>query len=372
MSDFRPYDDGWLSSFNPPIPEVYGDALTYLQQIKNLYKFVNEQVHHIKERLNWLEKNVENIAHEAGTQAAQEQLDFFSSELKRIENNLNNLILQNIADHNDLRSDYTAKYSQAVSIARNALWLVKDLERTLPKKISDLMDDYKAIVEGRIDAFEILLNAEVEKNASQDRSIANISSNFLQFKRHINEILSTELERIESEIDEKISLANADNLIVTSALTGKPVTLSTALAELVGGGYSMPITCSDFDGLNMTCDEFDQLMLTCSQFDTFGYLIFFKDLNFDPINDIIKKEIDKIQIEIDNLRNIKWLSALSEVPMNPYEAYQELANYAISQHFNRILCSDFDNLQITCSDFDNKQIRCSTFDLSGGNINWIS
>lgn len=370
MSDFRPYEDGWLSSFNPPIPEVYGDALTYLQQIKNLYKFVKEQVHHIKERLNWLEKNVENIAYEAGTQAAQEQLDFFSLELKRIESKLNNLILENIADHNEIRSYYTSKFNQSMSIAREALWLVKDLERTLPKKISDLMDDYKVIVDGRIDAFEILLNAEVEKNSSQDQAISNLCSNFLEFKRHINEILSTELERIESEIDEKIAITNADNLIVTSALTGKPVTLSTALAELVGGGYSMPITCSDFDGLNITCDEFDQRMLTCSQFDTLGYLIFFKDLYFEPIHDIIKEEIEKVNTRIDDLKNTKWISALSEVSMTPLQAYQELANYVISQHFNRLLCSDFDNLQISCSDFDNKYIKCLSFDISGGNINW--
>lgn len=366
----RKYTEGWLESFNPPIPEVYGDAVTYLEQIKNLYKFVTESVHHITERLRWLEANIVDIAETSGRDAALKELQIIVDELNSIDKVLKSHIALNQKEHIQMRNEYTSEYGRAIALSQEAFNKISELEENIESIISEQVHIQYGSFQAALRTMQYTID---NLNQTVHRSlqwIARLDNELLVFKKHIEDQFEKESEDLTAFIIDQIERTNADSLIVKNPLTGKPDSLTDVLQALVGGGSGLPIRASDFDNLHITCEEFDRMQITCSMFDQYAYLIFFKDLNFPPIYDKINSVEVNLQKQIDEINETKWLSILSDSYLSPEKCYEELAAYVLANHSNRIACQSFDELKIPCDEFDKKLIPCVQFDWSGGNIAW--
>lgn len=371
MSDFyKPYEDGWLDSFNPPIPEVYGEAVTYLQQIKRLYKYVKDNVCSIRQRLKWLEINISSIASKEGREAALKELQNIIVDLNILSKKVEKQISLNATEHIQMRNEYTKEYNTLLCFANKTAGRVNEIEENLERMVAEAVEDQRAWLQIQLHHMEGLIESLSSQLHFVTQQTASLRNEMLIFKRHINSIIETEFEKISKEIDEKIARANADALIVTSPISGKPTTLREALSELVESATYFPNTCSDFDSLEITCSDFDSKNLTCSVFDQFAYFIFFKDLNFPDFFDIIETVNNNLQGQIDEIKETKWISLVTEKFLTPQECYEELATYVLSQHSNRITCVNFDEKNVSCAIFDDKLIHCVNFDWSAGNIDW--
>lgn len=370
MKDKEKYSPGWLDSFNPPIPEVYGDAITYLEQIKNLYNYVKEKFKQLSERLKWLELNIDEIAKEAGEKAALEQLEYINSELQKISEKISYFNTINLTDHNQMRNEYTSEFGRAVSLAYQSLGKVEEIEAGIDEKVNSSVQNYYAPFRMEINRLDRSMSLLDQSFVVLGRRFDRLNTEYLEFKDHIFSLFYQQIDKMEKEIDEKISLTNADNLIVTSAVTGKPVTLNKALQELLGQTNVLPLKCGDFDKMMITTHKFDNRKFTARMFDSYAYLLFYKELTFPDFYSIIKSEVEKLQEQIDTINNTKWFSIISERFTSPLTAYNELATYVLSQHSNRMTSGDFDNLQLTVNSFDKRKILVSLFDWSSANISW--
>lgn len=367
-TDYKPYEAGWLDSFTPPIPEIYGEAVSYLQQIKKLYLYVKENVHQMKERLHWLEQNVEKIGSEAGRKVALQELQYLTNELNRLDELMGNRYVYLQQQMMQMRSEYTSEYNRAYYLIHQNEQKITDVENQIPGIVHEEVSEQLLSLQVQIRTLENLVHSLKEQVHGLTMRWGELNADFLAFKLDIRQIIEKEFERVEQEIEEQISRTNADSLLVTSALTGKTVTLKAALQELVGQSNFYPIKCSEFDNMKLTVEEFDGLYVTANMFDSYSGLIFFEQLHYPTYYDILDYVRKTLQDQIDEINNTTWFSVLSDRYLSPYMCYKELAEYVISQHSNRISAADFDQKNILVSDFDKKLVPVVTFDLSGGNI----
>lgn len=364
-TDFKPYEADWLDSFTPPIPEIYGEAVSYLQQIRKLYIYVKESVRRLTERLKWLEQNIFQISSEAGKKAALEQLSYINSELNHLSDLLNYRYTYITTEMRMMRQEYTQEYNRSYALSRRALAKSEEIENNLPFMVSEEVKNHMFAIKLQIDTLSRTVSTLDSQVLHLNRLFMRLEGNFLQFKLDVHSIIAKDFKRLEDMIEDQIAHTNANSLLVTSAITGKTVTLKTALDELVRQDSFFQLRASDFDGMKKTVHTFDKMYNTAHMFDSYGGLIFFQELNFPPVYDTIESVKNELQQQIDKINDTAWWSPISLSYLSPYMCYQELVEFVLSRTALRKKVTDFDLEQFSVLYFDSQHITAKAFDVSG-------
>lgn len=215
----------WGDRFNPPLPTVFDDALSYSQQMSVLYKTVCET-------LEWMKQHKSDVLADARLQTEKmlneydkqfdAKFDAVYAKIKSVKQHLENEIsLTNSTVENNHR------YSQHQ---------ISNLNKSMAQlntQLSDLTQSYRSLTDGN------------EK-----------------FKRFIQKILDDFIDAYAKILEENLASANGDRLIVYNPVTGNSTVLKQALNDIYGYRAEYGITVSELGRLAFTVKGIADLQFT--------------------------------------------------------------------------------------------------------------
>lgn len=356
-------DCGWLDAFNPNIPTGITDAMSYVKQLECCYKKMRDVLCEVKKlytKFGYYDDTIDNLYNDVNAHIKTE----VAKQLSPIESDITDRIDDFITANNEW-ADRLAKSiaSWQASVQQNLTQQIQfvdsDLQNLREAHNRDIrnLDDKIALYGLAIEQ----VNTELSKDIADTRVlIANLDTEFLKFKMHVDNQLAQRLKSMEDKLDAQISRANGDLLIVTDPTTGQQVSLKDALNSLIDAGTPYPITYQQYNAMGITYQDYNDRQIPFWQYNNWGGLVFLHDAQVKPETDKLWDSVYGLwsQVQrIDNrLYNKDWFSPVNGQMSSLEDMFTQLFNYMQDMGEAGISIARYESYNLTMQDYEDKTI----------------
>lgn len=354
---------GWLDAFNPNIPTGITDAMSYVQQLERCYKKMRDVLCEVKKlyaKFGYYDDTIDNLYKDADSHIKAE----VAKQLSPFESDINDRIDDFITANNEwadrlAKSITSWQASMQQNLTQQIQFIGADLQNLREAHNRDIsgLDDKIALYGLAIEQ----VNSTLSKDIADTRAlIANLETEFLKFKMHVDNQLAQRLKSMEDKLDAQIARANGDLLIVTDPTTGQLASLKDALNSLVDAGTPYPITYQQYNSIGITCQDYNARHIPYWQYNNWGGLVFLRDTQIKPEVDPIWESLNQAWDSISSLERAindkAWLSPVNGQMSSLADMFAQLFNYMQDMGEAGINIARYESYNLTMADYQNKSI----------------
>lgn len=383
----------WTEPFNPVLPTVESDDLTYYEFVKKIFYHYHELVKTLEsvfrgidsrfedneKDLEFLRKKVEELNqkwllhHDRILEQAMEYTD------KR------NVVLKNYIDHevteltNSLDSFFKT-LSQRDTENFNAL--MRRIEENTAmlsiavKQVDDKLGPLKSELQTYTNKAFHIANIKLHEHIKvADSQFAEMSGEILILESKMNALklqIINMYDALDSKLTEQIAEAleelknqvadiNGNDILVTDPTTGKSNNLRNTLANVYSGLWWAKITAKDYDAMKLNASAYDSRKITAIDFDTHARFIFFDELYLKKWWEALKEyqaEYIRGMQELNEKLTMRnpitgRISDLKDVIYDILDKLHNEWNYT---------ANEYDHLKSTAGRFDGSKITAFEYD----------
>lgn len=304
--------------WTPILPTVFSESLSYLEQLSQFSKKLNELI----TNFNKFAGEYENYV--------QEQLKPYQSQLDALEERLNTVV-QEINDNFDIfKIEVNAKVD-----AQNET--IDKLRADTNEKI----DDYKSEIFDKLSETqqEIYTHVEAELLRLKTDITTQVSLQLSFLRRLIDQHDKQVLSIVDAKLIEFLGKIPTGTQLVINPTSGTIDTLQQTLYDMYDYYRTEGLTAQEYDEQGLTAEEYDLLGLTAYEYDFYSKRVIVVDERFymfDPFNGAFKL-ISSVVSELADLH--KGNSAFT--------------------------AEEYDALNITAETYDSKELSAYSYDWQG-------
>lgn len=297
----------WTQPFNPPLPTVMADELSYYEFVKKIfyhYKGLQDAVKQAFTEAGNLILANEQAIRELEVRFAGHQDTLLKISREYTDSLFNRAIAGQVemdvrlnrkidSNFKALSTQMTANYNYTLSIITENYRKLEGLIQNVDAKLAPLKQELKAYTDAQL----IPLHDEIKKHKAEvdaeisllytdiDRIALEIDkfyARFIVFQTDVRKEVKEELEKAVEELKHQCAQLNGNAILVTSPVTGKLTSLYTTLVEIYSGLWWARITATEYDSMKLTAAAYDSRKIKALDYDTHARFIFFRELYMMP------------------------------------------------------------------------------------------
>lgn len=304
--------------WTPILPTVFSESLSYLEQLSQFSKKLNELI----KSYNKFAGDYENYV--------QEQLKPYQSQLDALEERLNTVV-QEVNDNFDI---FKVEINAKVDAQNEAI-------DKLRADTNEKIDDYKSEIFDKLNETqqEIYTHVEAELLRLKTDITTQVSLQLSFLRRLIDQHDKQVLSIVDAKLIEFLGKIPTGTQLVINPTSGTIDTLQQTLYDMYDYYRTEGLTAQEYDEQKLTAEEYDSKGLTAYEYDFYSKRIMVVDERFymfDPFNGTFKL-ISSVVSELADLH--KGDSALT--------------------------AEEYDALNITAELYDSKELSAYSYDWQG-------
>lgn len=355
---------GWLDAFNPNIPTGITDAMSYEQQLERCYKKMHEvlcAVRSLYAKFGYYDETIDALYKDVDAHIKTE----VAKQLSPFEADITDRIDDFITANNNWADSLTKSLSQwQATTQQNLTQQIQFVDSDLQNLRAAHNRDIRSL-NGKLDLYGLAIeqiNSTLSKDIADTRAlIANMETEFLKFKVHVDNQLAQRLKEMEDKLDAQIARANGDMLIVTDPTTGQQTSLKDALNSLVDAGTPYPITYQQYNAMGTTYQDYNARQIPFWQYNNWAGLLFLSDTQVKPETDRLWDSVYGLwsQVQrIDNrLYNKDWFSPVNGQMSTLEDLFAQLFNYMQDMGEAGINIARYASYNLTMQDYEAKSTK---------------
>lgn len=339
----------WTQPFNPVIPTVYDDNLSYYEFVKKIFLHmqefqveVNKEFEKVYEKFNEMEGEI----FQRCKNYVDNEIKKFGDEVLRLNEKIEILIFELNKKINSVKNELELKIMEEYG---DILDRMTEEDLKLSQKIVELSmkeaEDYN----------DILIKF-IELNTSVYTEINNLSDN-----------IDSRFENIMSLIENKINQTTGDKIIVKNPVTGLYETLNKTLNDIYFSFRFGSISAKEYDSLKLSAKEYDDYHISAYDYDNYARFIFFEKLYLHAL----WSHIDEIEIKFEKLKKYVDDSLLMR---NPLSGEKEVIKEVIFDIVNKLhrdgalSAKEYDLKELSAKIYDESELSALNYDFNAKNL----
>lgn len=304
--------------WTPILPTVFSESLSYLEQLSQFSKKLNELI----TNFNKFAGEYENYV--------QEQLKPYQSQLDALQERLNTVV-QEINDNFDI---FKVEINTKVNAQNEAI-------DKLRSDTNEKIDNYKSEIFDRLNKTEQEIYAHVEAELLRLKTdiTTQVSLQLSFLRRLIDQHDKQVLSIVDAKLVEFLGKIPTGTQLVINPTSGTIDTLQQTLYDMYDYYRTEGLTAQEYDEQQLTAESYDSLGLTAYEYDFYSKRVIVLDERFymfDPFNGTFKL-ISSVVNELADLH--KGDSAFT--------------------------AEEYDTLNITAELYDRKELSAYSYDWQG-------
>lgn len=257
---------------------------------------------------------------------------------------------------NDLRGEVENRLGNAFKEINNIEDSIEMLDRKVDKNAQIANEDDLLIS----NEFDLKLKIEIEK---LNKKINRFNDFLNVYSVTIENYYAKKMIELENSLDKKISIKNADNLIVYNLWKGKSTSLNQCLKDIYESTRFQKLTWREINKAKMTWNDLNNKNLMWAELENNGRFLLFNELYLGKVyreHEELKNKCNEM-LEKCRTEYLKGFSPFDGKRKNVFDIINELCNL----HKNGITAAEFDALQISAQEFDDLMLTAYEVDWEG-------
>lgn len=389
----------WTQPFNPVLPTVDDDTLSYYEFVKKIFYHYNDLQREIKKQFDWVNNQFDQDAkeifelaqriddlnqkwithHDTLLQLANKYTDSQISSIKNytdiqlsvLDRNINSVMTTLQKADRDNFASLMQRISDNTAMLNNNIKIVDS-------KLKPLKQELQTYTNKAFHIANVLLHDYIELN---DTEIAKINTDINLLETKLNTIKTQNLE-LYYNLDKKLTgqIANAledlknqvadingNAILVTDPTSGKRNNLKDTLANIYSVPWWAKITTKEYDSMLLTTKNYDERKIRTIDYDSHARFIFFDELYlkkwWDALldyNDSFNKQIDDINKRLIMRNPIS--GKYTTIPITIYDIVNKLHNEY------KLTTKAYDDLMLKAGAYDGASLTIFEYDFYAKNF----
>lgn len=279
----------WTTPFNPVLPTLYDDNLSYYEFVKKIFihmqefqKAVNAEFQNVYEKIKEAEASTLEQA-KAYTDAVAEGLE---DEIEKLQSDLEHDI-ELLRDHCELMV-----HNLDLKIER----CKKELENKIMQEYGDLLD--------RMTEEDAHLAQEIaDVSVRESEHYGDLLGKFAELNMTVTDELmdiwfdiDTRFEELKEYIDTHINQTTGDKITVINPVTGLNETLNKTLRDIYNSFRWGSLSAKEYDDIGLSAAEYDAYKMSAFEYDNYARFILFDRLYLKALWCHVKETDDKFEM----------------------------------------------------------------------------
>lgn len=342
----------WAQPFNPVLPTVFSDDLSYYEFVKKIFLEVQE-----------FEKSFEGVFEEIENEFSK--VYSYVNELIKTETYdiLNQTEAYTDSEINLLKTNIAIELNNLEIKLNNHILNADQNFKEFSKKLQDLDTKFSDQIEAMNTDFNNLRSEVISRLLSFESEFLAFKSDMINWRYNTAIELSDYFQKEFTRLELKLQNMNENMLFVTDPTTGEINTLKQTLQNIWNGFNIGGVSAGDYDNMQISAGEYDSLNVTADKYDHYGKFVF-----FDQIFGLnLQKQIDALKLkQKELLEYMKGYSNISGKKMPWYDMVYELVTTFHKE--DALTASDYDTMNLLAGNYNGQQISAKEYDFYGRNV----